>query len=120
MNDSPEEDELTGADQDDALLRNKFSPDWIRIPAHQQSVLWRSGISIFALFVVYLGGRSKHRRFNDRTLDHIDMFISDSIKTALHRAVFIFLSSISYPSYPKQSILRWFRPIQSFNSRRLL
>src|SRR4026207_2339237 len=31
------------------------------------------GISVFALFGVYQGGRSSHRRFNDRTLDSINL-----------------------------------------------
>jgi hypothetical protein len=93
--DLPEEDDFTDEEGDDFSLINHFSPDWIRIPVHQLSTLLRLGISIFALFVVYLGGRSKHRRFNDRTLDDVNALISCSLKTALLvRAVFIFLFPI--------------------------
>ena len=49
------------------------------------------GMSIFALLGVYLGGRSNHRRFNDRTLDSINLFRGVFSMTALLRAVFVFL-----------------------------
>ena len=83
-----EEDDL--GDRDEFSLIGTFSILWIRIPVHQMSVLFRLGISIFALFVVYLGGRSKHRRFNDRTIDAINVlkFKADLLKTARTRAVF--------------------------------
>jgi len=48
------------------------------------------GISIFALFGVYQGGRSNHRRFNDRTLDSNNLFRGIFSVTALLRAVFVF------------------------------
>ena len=49
------------------------------------------GISVFALFGVYQGGRSNHRRFNDRTLDTINLLFGDIFSvTALLRAVFVF------------------------------
>jgi len=49
------------------------------------------GISVFALFGVYQGGRSSHRRFNDRTLDSINLsFRGIFSATALLRAVFVF------------------------------
>jgi hypothetical protein len=91
--DLQEEDDLADGDGDDYSVISDFPPTWIRIPVHQMSVLLRLGISIFTLFVVYLGGRSKHRRFNDRTLDHVNALISySSLKTALLiRAVFRFL-----------------------------
>jgi hypothetical protein len=88
--DSPEEENF--ADDDDSSIITTFPVAWIRIPAHQMSVLVRLGISIFALFVVYLGGRSKHRRFNDRTIDAINLLIGELLilKTALIRAAFNF------------------------------
>ena len=79
----PEEDDLTDVDEDDLSAMSSLPIAWIRIPFHPMSVLLRLGISIFALCVVYLGGRSKHRRFNDRTLDPINALISYSLKTAL-------------------------------------
>jgi hypothetical protein len=88
--DSPEEDNL--ADDDDSSIITTFPVTWIRIPVHQMSILLRLGISIFALFVVYLGGRSKHRRFNDRTIDAINLLTGELLilKTARIRAVFNF------------------------------
>jgi hypothetical protein len=65
------EDELP---DDDISLFHDVPISWIRIPVHQLSLLLRLGISIFALFIVYLGGRSKARRFNDRTIDAVNVF----------------------------------------------
>jgi len=77
---------------DDFSVITIFPVAWTRVPVHQMSVLLRLGISIFALFVVYLGGRSKAKRFNDRTLDSIKSLITEFSKTALLlRAVFNFL-----------------------------
>jgi hypothetical protein len=90
--DLPEEDNF--ADDDDFSIINAFAVPWIRIPVHQMSVLLRLGISIFALFVVYLGGRSKHRRFNDRTIDAINLLTAELLKTARFEP-----SLISCPSH---------------------
>ena len=118
----PEEDDLTDTDGDDLSIISHFPPAWIRIPVHQMAVLLRLGLSIFALFVVYLGGRSKHRRFNDRTLDHVTALISySSLKTALiHRAVFYFLSPVPHLNYPNIHLVNRYSPILIPNSRRLL
>ena len=119
--DLPEEDDLTDEDEDDSSAIHNFSPTWIRIPVHQMSVLLRLGISIFALFVVYLGGRSKHRRFNDRTIDPVNALTSYSLKTALFNgAVFYFLCpTLHLTSSTKQFTYR-FIPTLILNSRRLL
>ena len=71
MMELPEEDDLTETEVegDDLSLIIDFPMSWIRIPVHQMLVLFRLGISMFTLFVVYLGGRSKHKWFNDRTID---------------------------------------------------
>jgi len=115
----PEEDDLTDADEDDFSAISSLSLAWIRIPIHQLSVLLRLGLSIFALFVVYLGGRSKHRRFNDRTLDHINALISYPLKTALiNRAVFYFLFPARLLNYSKKHSFNVFLPILIPNSRR--
>lgn len=117
--DLPEEDDLTDTDGDDFSLISHFSPAWIRIPVHQMSVLLRLGISIFALFIVYLGGRSKHRRFNDRTIDHVNTLMSYSLKTALFiRAVFNFLFLAPDLNYPNRHLVNRFSPILIPNSRR--
>ena len=118
----PEEDDLTDGDGDDFSVIHNFAPTWIRIPVHQMSVLLRLGISIFTLFVVYLGGRSKHRRFNDRTIDHVIALISRSLlKTALLiRAVFHFLVPALPLDYPNQYLVNCFSPILILNSRRSL
>lgn len=86
-----EEDDLP--DDDDVSLHNDVPISWIRIPVHQLSLLLRLGISIFALFIVYLGGRSKARRFNDRTIDAV-IKLRAFFQTALPMfggAVFYFL-----------------------------
>ena len=61
-------------EDDDYTLANSFMASWARMPIHQMLSGLMLGISIFALFVVYLGGRSNHRRFNDRTLDSFNLF----------------------------------------------
>jgi hypothetical protein len=120
--DLPEEEDLTDADEDDSSAIHNFAPTWIRIPVHQMSVLLRLGISIFALFVVYLGGRSKHRRFNDRTLDHVNALISySSLKTApFIGAVFRFLFPSLPLNYPNLYLVNRYSPILILNSRRSL
>jgi hypothetical protein len=95
MMELPEEDDPADTDfeRDDFSILIAFPMSWIRIPVHQMSVLFRWGISIFALFGVYVGGRSKRHLFNDRTLDHvINFLIVRDLKTALtlRRAVFNF------------------------------
>jgi hypothetical protein len=119
--DLQEEDDLTDTEDDNFFVID-FPPTWIRIPVHQMSVLLRLGMSIFALFVVYLGGRSKHRRFNDRTLDHVNALISYSfLKTALiNRAVFRFLFPSLHLNYPNQYLVNRYSPILILNSRRSL
>ena len=120
MIDLIEEDDLTDTDGDDFSVFSNFPPAWIRIPVHQMSVLLRLGISIFALCVVYLGGRSKHRRFNDRTLDHVNALISyPFLKTALiNRAVFNFLFPALHLNYPNTHLVNRFSPILIPHSRR--
>ncbi len=117
--DVQEEDDLTDTEDDNFSVID-FPPSWIRIPIHQMSVLLRLGISIFALCVVYLGGRSKHRRFNDRTLDHVNALISyPFLKTALFiRAVFHFLFLTLHLSYPNRYLVNRYSPILIPNSRR--
>jgi len=67
-----------------------FSIDWIGVQSHQEPMLITSDISIFALFIVFLGGRSKSRWFNDRTIKPINSSLSFHPKTALYRVVFYF------------------------------
>jgi hypothetical protein len=86
-----EEDNFAG--ENDFLIFDSFWVTWMGMPVHQMAVLLGLAMSMFTLFVVYLGGRSKHRRFNDRTLDHVIIFLMvRDLKTALtlRRAVFIF------------------------------
>jgi hypothetical protein len=111
--DLQEEDDLTDTEDDDFSVLD-FPPTWIRIPVHQMSVLLKLGMSIFALFVVYLGGRSKHRRFNDRTLDHVNALISYSLKTAL------FIRAVFHLNYPNTYLVNRYSPILIPNSRRSL
>lgn len=87
----PGEDDF--ADEDDLLISSDLPSAWDRMPIHQMSVLLMLGMSIFILFVVYLGGRSKHKRFNDRTIDADNVLSAEFFRTALYRAVFNFLST---------------------------
>ena len=61
-------------ENDDHSLAGTFTAIWARMSVQQMSSGLMLGISIFALFGVYMGGRSNHRRFNDRTLDSMDLF----------------------------------------------
>jgi len=118
--DLPEEGDYTDTDGDDFSVIINIPPAWVRIPVHALSVLLRLGLSIFALCVVYLGGRSKHRRFNDRTIDHVNALVSYSfLKTALFiRAVFHFLFPVLHLNYPNIHLVNRFTPILILNSRR--
>ena len=117
----PEEDDFVDEEGDDFTVLNSFSTDWTRIPVHRLSILLRLGISFFALFVVYLGGRSKHRRFNDRTIDHGKALIAFSFKTALlNRAVFVFLFIDSRKNHRDQVVVNDVHPILIPNPRRSL
>jgi len=62
---------------------------WAKMQDQQMLTGLMMGMSVFALVVVYLGGRSNHRRFNDRTIDSINLLylgVFFSV-TALLRAV---------------------------------
>lgn len=77
-------------DDDDASAMAHFPVDWIGLQSHQLSVSLGLAVSIFALFVVYLGGRSKNKRFNNRTFEVIKSSIVIFFKTTLFRVVFCF------------------------------
>ena len=111
----------TDFDGDGFTVFHSLPTAWIRIPVHQLAALLCLGMSIFTLFVVYLGGRSKHRRFNDRTIDHVNAFISYLLKTALNkRAVFNFLFPISHVNSSTEYFSPGFIPFLFPNLRRLL
>ena len=95
----PEEDDQLP--DDDFLAAASFAAAWFRIPVYQLSFILMLGMSIFALIIVYLGGRSKHKRFNDRTLEPVKLLTVVFFKTALLRAVFIFLFLGSRGDYMK-------------------
>jgi hypothetical protein len=97
-----EEDPI--ADDDDFSIISLVPEAWIRIPIHQMSGLFRLGISILTLFIVYLGGRSKHRRFNDRIIDTNNLLAAEFLRTALIRAVFHF-QLIPHPLHTSHYLL---------------
>ena len=99
---SVQDDELP--DDDDFLAAGSFTAARFRIPVPQLAFVLMLGMSIFALMVVYLGGRSNHRRFNDRTIDSVKLLTVVFLKTALLRAVFNFLFFDPYSDY-KENIL---------------
>jgi hypothetical protein len=70
-------------EDDDHLFVGSFMAIWGRMTVHQILSGLMLGISILALFGVYLGGRSNHRRFNDRTLDSMHLF-GDIVSRRLH------------------------------------
>lgn len=92
---SEQDDELP--DDDDFLGADSFAAGWFRVPIGQLSFILMLGMSIFALVVVYRGGRSNHRHFNDRTIDSVNVFRGTFFATALNRAVFVFLFIASLP-----------------------
>jgi hypothetical protein len=98
---SEEDDQLP---DDDFLEAGNFAAAWFRIPVHQLSFILMLGMSIFALFVVYLGGRSNHKRFYDRTIDSVKLLPVVFLKTALNRAVFIFLFLGSHADHAKHKL----------------
>jgi hypothetical protein len=46
---------------------------WAKMQDHQILSGLMMRIAVFALIVVYLGGRSNDRRFNDRTIDSVNL-----------------------------------------------
>jgi len=80
-------------DDDDFSAIYHFLLSWPMLSARQLRSGLVLGISVFALFVVYVGGRSGHKWFNDRSLDssNFSRGIALTLKTALFRAVFNFL-----------------------------
>jgi hypothetical protein len=84
-------------EDDDYSLANSFMASWARMSVRQMLSGLMLGMSMFVLFVVYMGGRSNHRRFNDRTLDSFNLFSGIFFATALFRAVFVFLFLASHP-----------------------
>ena len=93
-------------DEDDFFTADSFIPAWFRALAHQMLSGLILGMSIFTLFVVYLGGRSNHRRFNDRTLDFIHGLRGIFNATALLRAVFVFLFADPHPDHTNKEFYR--------------
>jgi len=112
----PDEDDL--ADDDEFSFISNFSVAWIIVPVHERKAVLRLGLSMFTLFVVYLGGRSKHRRFNDRTLDHVDLLTTESLKTALIRAVFNFPFFVRRFGNPNKRFAYRFLPTHIPNFRK--
>ena len=93
-------------DEDDFFTADSFLVIWSRILAHQMLPGLIFGMSIFALFVVYLGGRSNHRRFNDRTIDFINALRGIFSATALLRAVFVFQFADLHPGHTNKQFYR--------------
>ena len=96
---------------DDFSFINNVPTAWTRIPIHSLAVLLKLGMSIFVLFVVYLGGRSKARRFNDRTIDALQFLTRVFSETALsvhRRAVFHFPFSDRFLPLSNQNLIKVF------------
>ena len=93
-------------DEDDFFAVDSLIVAWARITAHQMLSGLLFGMSVFALFVVYLGGRSNHRRFNDRTIDFVNVLRGIFSATALLRAVFVFLFADLHPGHTNKRLYR--------------
>jgi len=93
-------------DEDDFFAVDSLIVAWARITAHQTLSGLLFGMSVFALFVVYLGGRSNHRRFNDRTIDFVNVLRGIFSATALLRAVFVFLFADLHPGHTNKQLCR--------------
>ena len=78
--------------EDDFFIISHLGIAWFGISRHIMPILMSLKLSIYVLLIVYLGGRTKNKRFNDRTIDPINalMLLADFLKTAPHRAVFNF------------------------------
>ena len=91
---------LTGVDNfpgDDFLQVDSLMGTRTGTSVHQNMLLGlMMGMSVFALFGVYMGGRSNRKLFNDRTIDPINLFGDVFSVAALLRAVFVchFLISV--------------------------
>ena len=113
-----EEDDIP--QEDDTVLISSLPISWTRGSVYQSVILLKLGLSMFTLFVVYLGGRSKDRIFNDRTID-ADLVLEGvtmSLKAAQNRAVFNFFNSLKYRVRPVKNIV--IRPtIQSYGGTTL-
>ena len=94
------------ANQDNFMIINNISVTWVSIPVHQMPILLGLGISIFTLFIVYLGGRSKHRRFNDRTIAAVNVLKADFLKAARIRAAFNFPFFAPIPQEVRSNLCR--------------
>jgi hypothetical protein len=94
-----EGDELFDGAEDFSMTAS-MPPAWTKVSIHHLPILFHWGIAIFALFAVYIGGRSKARRFNDRTIDLIHSFKYAFTKTAFPiygKAVLVLYSSSNLP-----------------------
>lgn len=78
---------------DDYLQVDVFFEAWLGTPAYQVPSGLMMGMSMFALFVVYLSGWSSRRKFDDRSGDSLNFFKCIVSMTALFRAVFVFFFS---------------------------
>jgi len=89
-------------DNGDFSVTAYFPMDWVGVQIPHKLTLLRLDISLFLLFVVYLGGRSKHKWFNDRTIELISSSIDKLCpKAALNRAAFTFLPSEVYLNHTR-------------------
>jgi len=109
--------ELSDSDDFETLV-NSFIASVARITVPPMMSGLMLGMSIFTLFVVYQGGRSNRRLFNDRTIDAVNLFRGIFSETALFRAVFVFLffdSSLNQARQELKNVIPFSTPILSFN-----
>jgi len=95
--------ELSDSDDFETLV-NSFIASVARITVPPMMSGLMLGMSIFTLFVVYQGGRSNRRLFNDRTIDVVNLLRGIFSETALFRAVFVFLFFDPPPDQARQEL----------------
>jgi len=109
--------ELSDSDDFETLV-NSFIASVARITVPPMMSGLMLGMSIFTLFVVYQGGRSNRRLFNDRTIDAVNLLRGIFSETALFRAVFVFLffdSPLNQARQELKNVIPFSAPILSFN-----
>ena len=88
--------------EDNATYPGDFLIVWGNLVVQDLAVKLILGISVFILFVTYLGGRSNHRRFYDQIPDshYTSKNVWLFLKTALDKAVFIFFCFLQFFQSP--------------------
>lgn len=64
-------------ENDPAFDEMPYFVNWTMIQLDRKSTSVKPPVSIFSLFIVYLGGRTKNKRFNDRSSDLVKFYVGN-------------------------------------------